>query len=216
MLLSEHQQDALKELINIAFGRAASSLSELIDKQVLLFVPEVSLHSISALSSELNQFIPSEIATINQNFQGAISGNAMLLMNYDSAIALANMLTGNQGGLGEDFSVSAYEILTEIGNILLNSCLGIFSNLLQIPLFFTVPVLRLEKLDAMIKSLLLEQNQLRYALVLKTSLQVVNSEVSCYLIIVSGVTSLHSLIVAIEKWAELSLIYTLEYGHNHN
>ncbi|HEY9706285.1 MAG TPA: chemotaxis protein CheC [Allocoleopsis sp.] len=205
MLLSEHQQDALKELINIAFGRAASSLSELIGQQVLLFVPEVSLHSISALSSELNQFIPSEIATINQNFKGTIAGNAMLLMNYNSAIALANMLTDNQGSLEEDFSVSAYEILTEIGNILLNACLGIFSNLLQIPLFFTVPVLRLEKLEAMINTLLLEQHQLRYALVLKTSLKVVNSEVSCYLIIVSGVTSLHSLIVAIEKWAELSL-----------
>lgn len=55
----------------------------------------------------------------------------MLVMNYDSAVNLANMLTDNQASPECDFNVSAYEIITEVGNILLNSCLGIFSNLLQ-------------------------------------------------------------------------------------
>lgn len=207
MLLTEHQEDALKEIISMAFARAAASLSDLINRQIILFIPEISIHSISRLSIELSTFIPKEIVTINQTFKGEIAGNALLVMNYDSAVDIANMLTDNQASPECDFNMSAYEILLEVGNILLNSCLGVFSNLLQIPLHFTAPTLRLEKVNEMINSLVCEQTELSYALVLKTSLQVIDSEVNCYFVLVSGVTSLHSLILAIENWADLSLVH---------
>ena len=45
MELTAVQQDALVELLNIGFGRAAASLSQLTGHRVLLDVPQVTLHA---------------------------------------------------------------------------------------------------------------------------------------------------------------------------
>ena len=49
---------------------------------------------------------------------------------------------------------SAREVLTEVGNILLNACLGMFGNLLQVHVSFSVPRLHLESLDALVANLI--------------------------------------------------------------
>ena len=46
MELTTAQHDALVELLNIGFGRAAASLSQLTGHRVLLEVPQVSVHPI--------------------------------------------------------------------------------------------------------------------------------------------------------------------------
>jgi len=45
---------------------------------------------------------------------------------------------------------SAREVLTEVGNILLNACLGTFGNILKVQVSFSVPRLNLESLSAII------------------------------------------------------------------
>ena len=49
MELTAVQRDALTELINIGFGRAAASLSRLTGYRVLLDVPSVSIHPMERL-----------------------------------------------------------------------------------------------------------------------------------------------------------------------
>ena len=46
MQLNEVQHDALVELLNIGFGRAGASLSQLTGHRVLLEVPQVAIHPI--------------------------------------------------------------------------------------------------------------------------------------------------------------------------
>ena len=55
MELTTIQQDALIELLNIGFGRAAAALSELTGHRVVLEVPEVSIHPIAALAPALRE-----------------------------------------------------------------------------------------------------------------------------------------------------------------
>src|SRR2546421_9576580 len=93
MILSDRQSDALTELINIAFSRAAASLSELTGYRVLLDVPQVAVHPINELFGVLSRFVPGEIATIHQIFGGPVSGDAMLLLNYQGAVMLSELLT---------------------------------------------------------------------------------------------------------------------------
>ena len=71
MFLTENQSDALTEVINIAFSRAAASLSELTNHRVLLEVPKVSIHPIHELKDCLGEFVHEEIATVHQIFTGA-------------------------------------------------------------------------------------------------------------------------------------------------
>ena len=62
MILTERQNDALAELINIAFARTAAALSDLTGHRVSLNPPEVSVHPTGDLPKVLARFLPGDAA----------------------------------------------------------------------------------------------------------------------------------------------------------
>ena len=201
MLLTEDQKDALTELINIGFARTATSLSELTGYRVMLEVPQVSIHPISELAAKLATFVQGEVATVQQIFTGPVSGNALLLLNYEGAVTLTDLLTPPGSPNTHRLDASAAEVLTEVGNILLNACLGMFGNLLQIQISFSVPRLHLDALDGLLHSLVIGKDELRYAMVVYTAFHIRESAIDGYMVMVLGVASLDCLIQAIDDWA---------------
>ena len=199
MILNERQTDALSEFINIAFARTASSLSDISGRRVLLDPPNVGVHPIDELATELGAFIQGDIASIHQMFSGEISGDALLMINHDGALHLAALLTEVSPD-SRQLDTAAREVLTEIGNILLNACLGMFGNLLHVQVTFSMPRLHLESLANILKSVTIGKEELRYAVVVSTAFRVKDSEVSGYLILVLGVSSLERLVHGIEDW----------------
>ncbi len=201
MELTEQQTDALTELINIAFSRTAAALSEITGQRVLIGLPQVAICPIGELTTTLSQFIEGQVTSIHQVFSGPVGGDALLLLNREGASALSDLLTGGDGQTGR-LDASAREVLTEVGNILLNACLGIFGDLLQVHLRFAVPLLHLEELDGLLKSVVVGKDELQYALVVHTTFSLRDSTIGGYLVIVLGVTSLDRLIHAAETWEE--------------
>ncbi len=201
MELTEQQKDALAEVINIAFSRTAASLSELTGHRVLLDVPNVAIFPIDQLGAALAEFLPAEVATVHQVFTGPVMGDALLLLNYDGAVTLADLLTDEKVS-PDSLNTSSREVLTEVGNILLNACLGMFGNLLQVHVSFSVPRLHLETLDALLRSLVIGSEGLRYALVVYTAFRMRDSSVNGYLVIALNVASLDRLIQEAEKYEE--------------
>ena len=201
MELSERQNDALTELINIAFSRTAASLSELTGHRVLLDVPQVSLYPISNLSNELAKFLPADIATVHQVFTGPLAGDALLLLNYEGAVMLTELLT-DEHAQSRRLDESAREVLTEIGNILLNACLGVFGNLLHVRVSFSVPRLHLENLSEIVESLVKDKDEVRYALVIYTAFRLRDSSVKGFMVVALSVASLDRLIQEVEKWEQ--------------
>ena len=199
MELSAVQQDALVELINIGFGRAAASLSKLTGHRVQLEVPQVAMCPIDELSERLRPLVHNEVATVHQIFSGPVAGDALLVLDQPSAAILKELLT-NEPALPLDIDASAREVITEIGNVLLNACLGTFGNLLKIQVSFSVPHLTLEKLDSMVGSVAIGHQGLRYALIVHAAFRLKNSSLTGYLVIVLGVASIDRLIRAVEDW----------------
>jgi chemotaxis protein CheC len=199
MDLNEHRKDALTELINIAYSRAAASLSEITGRRIILDVPRVELYSISDLPDALAKFLPSEVATVHQIFSGPVAGDAMLLLSYEGAVAFSDLLTENQPR-SDSLNASAREGLTEVGNILLNACLGVFGNLLQVRVSFSVPRLHIQSLEAFLRSLTVDQYELRYALVVYTAFRLRDSAIKGYLVMALSVPSFDRLLVEVEKW----------------
>jgi chemotaxis protein CheC len=205
VLLTDEQKDALTELINIGFSRTASSLSDLTGHRVLLDVPQVSIHPIKDLAPKLATFVDGEVATVQQIFKGPVSGNALLLLNYEGALTLTELFTPDKNVRPHRLDASASEVLTEIGNILLNACLGIFGNVLEIQISFSVPRLHLEAIDGLLNSLVIGKDELRYAMVIYTAFHIRETSVTGYLVMVLGVASLECLIQAIDRWANVPL-----------
>jgi chemotaxis protein CheC len=97
---------------------------------------------------------------------------------------------------------SAKEVLTEVGNILLNACLGVFGDLLHVRFTFAVPRLHLETLHSMLDSLVIGTDELRHALLVGARFRVRASEVTGCMVLVLGVTSLEQFVRAVEDWAD--------------
>jgi chemotaxis protein CheC len=199
--LSSVQQDALVELLNIGFGRAASSLSELTGHRVVLEVPEVSIHPISALRPALRALANDDIASVHQIFSGPVAGDALLLLDHQAAGMLKQLLT-DEAPLPLTMDASAREVLTEVGNILLNACLGTFGNLLKVQVSFSVPRLTLDSLHHVLESLIVNREGLRYALVVQAGFKLRDAEVRGVIVIVLSVASLDKLIRAVEAWEQ--------------
>jgi chemotaxis protein CheC len=197
------QQDALVELLNIGFGRAAASLSQLTGHRVIVEVPEVTVHAINDLSSVLQKMIRDEVATVHQIFSGPVAGDALLVLDHQGASLLKELLT-DEPALPLAIDASAREVLTEVGNILLNACLGTFGNLLKVQVSFSVPRLNLESLGAIVESLRINREGLRYALVVHAGFRLRDREVKGYLLIVLSVSSLDRLVRAVELWEQSS------------
>jgi len=200
MQLTERQRDSISELINIAFARTGAALSELTGHRVLLEAPEVSVHPTTELPAALAKFIPGEIASIHQVFGGPVAGDALLLLNHDGAVHLTDLLTDGGGSPSSRLDESAREVLTEVGNILLNACLGMFGNLLDVRVSFSVPRLHMDTLDDLLASLIEGGSEPQYALVVYTAFQIRDSSVKGFLVMVLSVTSLDRLIHEVEAW----------------
>ena len=199
MKLTERQKDALSELINIAFARTGAALSELTGHRVLLEPPEVAIYRTEELRPALARFVPGDVASIHQVFAGPVAGDALLLLNYEGAVQLTDLLT-DEHNASNFLDESAREVLTEVGNILLNACLGMFGNLLKVHVTFSVPRLHLETLDELIASTTTDKGEMHYALVVYTAFQIRDSSVKGFLVIVLSVASLDRLIQEVDGW----------------
>jgi chemotaxis protein CheC len=203
MDLTISQQDALTELINIGYARAAAVLSDLTGHRISLEVPEVAIHLIPEIREQLQNVIQGEVASVNQIFSGPISGNAILLLDREAALLLNSLLTDRSNST--ELDGAAREVITEVGNIVLNACLGAFGNLLKVQVSFTVPNLQVESVEKVLRSITVAGDELEYALIIHTRFHMRASDVSGYLVIILGVTSLETLMAELRKWEEREL-----------
>jgi len=141
--LSELQLDALRELMNIGFGQAAASLSEVIDLHVQLSVPKVLI----LRPSEIAAFIDSEVESrsafsmVEQFFFGKFEGTSFLLLPEEEGRKLAGLFGAEGDALPPeyDFSSIERETVVEIGNIIIGACVGKIAEILKDQVSFQPP-----------------------------------------------------------------------------
>ena len=199
MELTKTQLEALTELINIGYGRAAAALSELTGRRINLDVPQVAVYPIGEISRALHSVLSGEVASVHQVFSGPVSGNALLLLDHKAALLLNSLLLDTPMH-PRRLQAAEREALTEVGNIVLNACLGVFGNLLHVHVTFSVPRLDLESVDSVMHSIAVGSQELRYALMIHTHFGVKDSTVRGYLVIILGITSFSRLVQELDTW----------------
>jgi len=131
--------DVLTELVNVGVGRAAASLSELIQQRIQLTVPQVRMECSAA---SVSPYLPTEDETaatvVLQDFDGEFAGRSALVFPQSSSLLLAGILSGMDEVVSE-LDVELTGLLLEVGNILLNAVMGTFSNACECPLDYSLP-----------------------------------------------------------------------------
>ncbi len=136
--LDELELDALTELVNIGVGRGALSLRELVGEQVLLSVPALAILSRDEAIAALGPDELAQLVAVRQGFTGEFSGQALLIFPEISSLELVRAVAGRQLAL-DDIVELEHEALAEIGNIILNGCIGAIANLMQKTLSMSLP-----------------------------------------------------------------------------
>jgi chemotaxis protein CheC len=201
MELTENQRDALTELINIGYGRAAGALSDLTGHRIELDVPRVAIHSIDKTTEMLREVINGDVASVNQIFTGPVSGNALLLLDERAALMLSELLTEGKTP-SRSLDASVREVITEIGNILLNACLGVFGNELQVQVTFSVPKMNVDSVEGVLHSITVRNQELRFALMIHMRFHLRAKNINGYMVIILGVVSLDRLMLELKRWEE--------------
>ena len=203
MELTDLQKDALIEMINLGFGRAGAALSKLTGYRVVLEVPTIAIYPLPQLGGAMREFLSDDIATVHQIFSGPVGGHALLILDQYGAVTLKQLLT-NEPPLPLAVDGSAQEVLTEVGNVLINACLGTLGNVLNVHVSFSVPHVSINTLSSLLDSLVVANEGLRYAIVMRAAFRLRESEINGYMVIVLSVSSLDRLFRGIQEW---------EHGH---
>ncbi|BBL69838.1 chemotaxis protein CheX [Methylogaea oryzae] len=128
-LLTPLEQDALTELFNIGVGYAASAMNELLNEELRLSVPSIEVLPRQSLSDAL-QLQSKSICGVHQSVSGLFSANAHLLFPEDESLELVKLMLG-ESVPHNTLTEMQQEALCEIGNIILNACVGAMANTME-------------------------------------------------------------------------------------
>lgn len=144
---TDMQLDALRELANIASGTAATSLSQMLGREVDLNVPKafaVPLADAVDSSGDASELVTGVALAL----EGEIDGIVLLLIKQDGIETLCNLLGVEPGSEVGNSAVG------EIGNILGASYLNALSSMTGLSLMPSTPTIVTDLLGAIVASLL--------------------------------------------------------------
>jgi Chemotaxis protein CheC, inhibitor of MCP methylation len=141
--------DILKELFNISVGKAADMLSDIVNQKIFLNVPDVEIINVSSDSFQLEDFIPEKIKGMlmvsSISFQESYTGKANLIFPAEKMKRFVSLCLQEENISSEimDFNDVDFDIIKEIGNIILNCIMGETGNFLQVNFKYSLPEVKI-------------------------------------------------------------------------
>ncbi|MBF0125664.1 MAG: hypothetical protein HQM02_00480 [Magnetococcales bacterium] len=133
--LSEMEEDALKEFFNMGLGMAAASLSQMVNNEVLLSLPQLKVVPYEEATQMLVSNEEEKLVAIRQNFTGELTGTALLIFPGAESLELVRTLLNEKMPL-EVLMELEQETLQDVGNVVLNAFLESFTQMMSIQFEF--------------------------------------------------------------------------------
>jgi len=196
--LSELETDLLVELFNIGVGRAADSLSRMVNQEDHLSVPSVEFCSVEKMAEFLGG--DTIICSVSQKMTASFNAKPMLLFPEKNGMEVVRQLMGSHLS-DELIAEMEEEALNEIGNIILNACIGAIATALEKKFDVELPIFeRGSPMDLLMPSELSDGSGV---LLIRIRMDLSECEVNGYLVFILGPTSQknlqNSLKIMIEK-----------------
>ena len=118
--ISPLQEDFIAELMNIAMGLAASSMSEMVDDEVRLSVPTIAFVSRQGAIEQFSGQVDGNFSGVSQKINGVLGGELLLLFPSEKSLSVVEMMMQDTIPL-QGLAELEQEALCEVGNILLNA-----------------------------------------------------------------------------------------------
>jgi chemotaxis protein CheC len=138
--LHELQRDALREVANIGAGHAATALSQLTNRTIMISVPEVNISRLEEVPEILGQ-ADDVVAAVLMHMMGDLTGRTLVLFPDASAKVLCDILLRRKLGTTETYEEMEQSGLKEVGNILTSAYMNALSDFMGMMLVPSVPSL---------------------------------------------------------------------------
>ncbi len=196
--------DILKELFNISVGKAAAMLSEIVNRKIILNIPDIELLNVYNKDFKIDDYIPKEIdgalMVSSISFEEKLTGKANLIFSAEKMRTFINLCL-NKKEMDEyyelNFTNVDFDIIKEIGNIILNSIMGEVGNYLDINLNYTLPEVKLFDRKKFSKDI--DNTEYSHLLLLYITFIIDDTEVQGAIIVNLTLNSLNELIKKIDK-----------------
>jgi chemotaxis protein CheC len=197
--LKESQLDAIREVANIGAGHAATALSGMTNRTIMITVPQVYIRPLED-ACDLLGTSQDVIAGILMHMMGDLTGRALVLFPEPAARTLCDYLFRRPLGSTTAFGEMEQSGLKEAGNILASAYLNALSDFMGMMLVPSVPSLVIDLSGAVLTSAHLNFGHDRdYAFCVETSFRVEGSTDSLggHFLLLPDISSLRSIFDAI-------------------
>ena len=138
--LKESQLDAIREVANIGAGHAATALSGMTNKTIMITVPRVYVRPLEE-ACDLVGPPDAVVAAVLMHMMGDLTGRAMVLFPHRAAYNLCDFLFRRPTGGTVELGPMEQSGLKEAGNILASAYLNALSDFMGMMLVPSVPSL---------------------------------------------------------------------------
>lgn len=192
--LDELEIDLLNEIFNLGVGNAASSLSQMVKQEIKLSVPELSFLSIGQLANTLGK--DSLLSSVSQKVEGPFSAQSIVIFPDSDSLEIVRRLLGENIS-DEGLAELQNEAMSEIGNIVLNACMGSLSQSFGSAFNIDLPEFERSTPVDLIQRRQLDNESL--ILFIRIELTLSESKITGYLAFLMGVESFSKLHAILKK-----------------
>lgn len=143
------RRDGLREVATIGAGHAATALSQLTDRRIMISVPHVRRLHVGDVPPMLTAF-GDHVAVVTMRMLGDLTGRSMLVFGERDASHLCDLILRRPTGPARVLGEMEQSGLREVGNILCSAYLNALSNLMSMMLMPSVPSLTIGPTESVI------------------------------------------------------------------
>ncbi|MGH7446969.1 MAG: chemotaxis protein CheC [Longimicrobiales bacterium] len=146
--LDPSQLDAMREIANIGAGHAATALSQMTHRVIMIDVPQVSIIRLEDVGSVTGE--PDDVvAAVMMKVLGDVTGRTVQIFPAASAVKVVSIISGGEepefpGGFTEEHQAT----LKEVGNIIVGAYLNALSDFMGLLLIMSVPAIAIDMAGA--------------------------------------------------------------------
>ena len=195
--LTDFQTDALKEVGNIGIGHATTSLSQMVNKQVGISLPDLKLIPLLNVPALVKNEDP--VIGIILELKGEAKGFLLLLLSKTTAKMLIKLVLGTADEK-KGFDEMETSVLRELGNIMGGTYITALSNFLSISIGLSTPSDVYDMSDAIINQVVcLMSPDVEDVLFLKTEFDINSEKIDGKILIFTDSRSLAKMLEAINR-----------------
>jgi chemotaxis protein CheC len=196
MQFTELELDALAETFNLSLGEAAAMFSEMVREDIIISVPTVEILSRAVLLEQLQHQGSERLCAIKQRFESSsdFNTNTLLLFPEQGTLELVRRMLGDSTPI-EHITELEQDTLAEIGNIIMNGCMGSLANLFNNRMTGTLPDVSVSNTSDVLNNY--DLNEL--FLVAKISMSLSSTNITGLVLFIMDVNSINKFLGEVRK-----------------